>query len=244
VPLSALFTGLRLEEIARLRPGLDFRIRPKSPNSDRKYGIAYVTVQAHDGWKPKTPRAKREVPIHEWLLDYGFDDLFRKRMQELEDPVNRKHSIYLFPELQRGKNGSYTAGFSREFSRLKKKLGFRPELTFHSFRHTFRSQLGNAKVREEMIDDLLGHEDGQRKIQKLYQEYSLTELDEAVQSFVLPVEQDGVLMQHAQLSDTADDLKPTYLDFLLPDRPEKIGSPPISDSSFWADAENAAKATP
>jgi hypothetical protein len=96
---------MRLEEIARLRPQQDFfLVDPAEPSENR---LLVMQVAATDSWKPKTPAAEREIPVHSWLIKHGFENLVRRRLQDLDDPDARRESIYLFPELQPvGSNGT------------------------------------------------------------------------------------------------------------------------------------------
>jgi len=136
---------MRLEEICRLRPDKDI---------DTVNGIPCFVIQAHpDGWDPKSEAGERKVPIHPWLIQHGLMNLVQKRR---EDGVDR-----LFPEprLQGNKLG---AQFSRDFSRFKTALGYGRKHVFHSFRHTFRTELEATAHKESHIDAIMGHEGGGR----------------------------------------------------------------------------------
>ena len=187
IPLIALFSGMRLEEIARLRPKHDFFLA--DPVAPSKKSLLVMQVAATDAWKPKTPAAEREIPVHSWLIKHGLERLVRRRLGELEDPDARRKSIYLFPELEpNGSNGTMTASFSREFSRLKTKLELPVEVTFHSFRHLFRSQLGVLNMPDRIIDALLGHQDVERKVKSAYEKFESRDLACAVEQFTLPTQ--------------------------------------------------------
>jgi integrase len=216
IPLIALFSGMRLEEIARLRPQHDFFFA--GPPKGSRQRIMVMQIAAHDGWKPKTPTAEREIPVHSWLIKHGFLALVTRRIHEIDDVDARRESIYLFPELQpNGKNGTITASFSREFSRLKTKLKIPAEVTFHSFRHLFRSQLGVLNIPDRIIDALLGHQDIERKVKTAYEKFDSSDLVTAVERFSLPIQNQRTKIIDDHLVREAT-TKKNYLDFLHDDR--------------------------
>ena len=135
----ALYTGMRLGEIANLR------------NEDiiEKDGILCFVIGPHDdGWKPKTPAGIRVVPVHSELMRFGIMDYMKKGEK------------YLFSELRGSDVRSRGQTFANEFSKHKTSLGLPLAVTFHGFRHTVSTRLRNvrADIREVWIDALLGHE--------------------------------------------------------------------------------------
>jgi hypothetical protein len=141
----------------------------------------------------------------------------RRRLSELDDPDKRRQSIYLFPELQpHGSHGTMTASFSREFSRLKTKLKLPSEVTFHSFRHLFRSQLGVLNIPDRIIDALLGHQDVERKVKSGYEKFESRDLAVAVERFTLPMQNQKKKILEADLFPLRSANK-NYLDFLNSD---------------------------
>jgi integrase len=146
VPLIALFSAMRLEEICRLRP-VDIQ---------ELSGISCFVLQPHpDGWSPKTQAGERPVPVHPFLIELGFLDLLAKR--------RKAGSARLFPELKPGgRGGRLGHEFSKKFGRLKKNnLKFPDSVNFHSFRHTFRTAVASALVEDEFIDRVVGHAAGE-----------------------------------------------------------------------------------
>jgi integrase len=145
LPLISLHSGMRLEEICRLRPGEDIQ----SIN-----GVASFVIQKHpDGWDPKTEAGERKIPVHPWLIEHGLLALVQRRRIEGAGRI--------FPDLplQGWKLG---AKFSRDFSRFKISMGFGPKLVFHSFRHTFRTELESTSHKDSHINAVMGHEGGPR----------------------------------------------------------------------------------
>lgn len=66
-----------------------------------------------------------------------------------------KHSR-IFPELKDSRDGFGSAA-SKWFGRFKLKLGFGKGHDFHSFRHTFATELKNADISSVIAGELLGH---------------------------------------------------------------------------------------
>jgi integrase len=105
-------------------------------------------MQIHDldpTQKIKTVSARRPIPLHAELLRLGFIEYC-----ELIPQGN------LWPELPKreGKAGGF---FSQFFGELRAKLGIDPSMSFHSLRHSARTNLVCAGVAESMVDRLLGH---------------------------------------------------------------------------------------
>lgn len=174
VPLISLHSGMRLEEICRLRPDDDIQ---------RINGINCFDIQKHpDGWDPKTEAGERKVPIHPWLVEHGLLELVERRRRESAER--------LFPDLPlQGKK--LGAKFSRDFSRFKIAMGFGLKLVFHSFRHTFRTELESTAHKDSHINAIMGHEGEHRGEGRTYvKAVSMKVLDEVVGSFRSPASLD------------------------------------------------------
>jgi integrase len=150
--LLAAFTGCRLEELGKLRPG----------NVRTYEGIPYIAIELdrlrvrekQDGpaKRVKTASAKRDIPLHTILIEAGFLDLVAKRRNEGAE--------WLFPELDTNKYGSRTARLSRVMNDFLNDLGLSdPELVFHSFRHTGKRAI-RGKAPADVVDLLFGHANG------------------------------------------------------------------------------------
>lgn len=211
LPLIALFTGMRLEEIARIRPKADVKVtRPQCVDDQQ---IVYVEVKVQDDWDPKTPAGKRLVPIHSWLITHGFLEYVRHRCGQIDSSRSKKTVPFLFPELEpSGPNENLTTCFSREFSRMKAKLKVPQGVKFHSFRHTFISQLANLDIPDRIIDAIVGHEEPGREVQRGYQKFTAHELHGYVERFQLPAAAEGVAVDAETVE--AAPIEPNYLDFL------------------------------
>ncbi|MBB5712292.1 site-specific integrase [Sphingomonas xinjiangensis] len=150
--LLAPFTGCRLEELGKLRPG----------NIKIYDGIPYIAIepdrvrvreeQEGPAKRVKTASAKRDIPLHPILIEAGFLDMVAKRRDEGAE--------WLFPELGTNKYGSRTQRLSRVMNDFLDQIGLSdPELVFYSFRHTGKRAI-RGKANKEIVDLLFGHADG------------------------------------------------------------------------------------
>lgn len=134
VPLIALFSGLRLNEICQLEVS-DIRVI----DGISCFRVASGLSQTGDEKRVKTNASERIVPVHDELIRCGF--LAFAESQRLCGETD------LFPELPFGHLGYRSTAFSRWFSRFLENAGAAAPLTcFHSFRHNFRDGLRAAKI--------------------------------------------------------------------------------------------------
>ncbi|KAA1054463.1 site-specific integrase [Azospirillum argentinense] len=135
LPLIALHSGLRVEEIAKL------------PVSDLRQIEGVWCFHIEDA---KTPAGNRDVPVHPRLIKLGLLD-YRER-------IAAKKSKQLWPEMKKGSEDRYSHRFVQWWSQYRKLIGLgRDGLVFHSFRHTFVSSLLNAGVPQTTVQQLAGH---------------------------------------------------------------------------------------
>ncbi|KQB10589.1 site-specific integrase [Vibrio metoecus] len=136
LPLLACFTGARLNELCQLY----------KEDIYQQDGIWIIRIdEQFEGQKLKNTFSRRAIPIHQKLLELGFIDYVK----------SVKHSR-IFPELKNSRDG-FGSGASKWFGRLKLKLGFGKGYDFHSFRHTFATELKNADISSVIAGELLGH---------------------------------------------------------------------------------------
>lgn len=148
LPRIAAYSGMRLEEICRLRPQdivtvsgvTGFQIQEQSESSPGGF------------WSPKTEAGARLVPIHSILIAHGFMNLFTKS----------KNNDFVFDLVPGGPDQKRGYRFSKNFSNRKKAAGVGPKTAFHSFRHNARTQVESADLQERWIDAVFGHEDAKR----------------------------------------------------------------------------------
>ena len=136
LPLLALFAGGRLMELATLgtkdvvfSEGHDCVSINLIPDEEDK-----------DDPRLKTAAAVRIIPIHPTLKKLGF--------MEFVAEARRRKRVRLFEDFEYGK------WWNQQFLT---KIGLkRPDLTFHSFRHTFKRGLRGIQS-DETMNRLMGH---------------------------------------------------------------------------------------
>lgn len=149
VPLIALFTGMRLNEICQLNVS----------DIQEKTGIYFINVRTEDDEseqtdkvqvkKVKTAQSIRIVPIHPVLKQIGFLK-YVVSVQESEESQ-------LFPDIQKATTGYMSGNFSKYFTRNLNILKVKTEKTsFHSFRHNFRDAEREAEMPEHIAQQLGG----------------------------------------------------------------------------------------
>ena len=98
-----------------------------------------VTAQGAEDKQLKTTASERLVPIHPTLQSMGLIEYAEGR--------HSASDLRFFPELRVDGFGQYSGRFSRWFSRFLVSCGAAEERTcFHSFRHSFRDALREARV--------------------------------------------------------------------------------------------------
>jgi integrase len=167
LPLLALFTGARLEELAQLRVS-DIKIAK---------GLGHYLVISDLGnpsAQLKNEHSRRHIPLHSVLIACGF----LRHVQE-------RQSGYLFPDLKPNPRGKRSGYFSNWFSGyLRKKVGITyTRKVFHSFRHSFKDLCRTAGIEEAVHDALTGHTSAAVSRQYGNDQFPLAPLFKAVERF-------------------------------------------------------------
>ncbi|OYV48219.1 MAG: hypothetical protein B7X10_03390 [Burkholderiales bacterium 21-58-4] len=174
VPLIALATGARLEEICQLRV-TDLTL-------DHAHGALLCITDEAVGQTLKTASSRRIIPIH--------PDLIRAGLLDYQEAVGEKGHDWLFPQLEPDHDGRRGGTFGQGFSRyLRSPSGcciLDRRVVFHSFRHTFKTLCREAGLTEELHDALTGHV-GQ-SVGRSYGHMPLLALTEAVVRIRFPIE--------------------------------------------------------
>ena len=140
VPIVAIHTGMRLEEICQLRL--------EDVYKEGTVDIIRVTISKET--KLKTVTSQRIVPIHENLKRVGFLEYCNYMKKQKKERV--------FWDLTKSRDG-YGRNIGRYFMEYLRKVGvyeFQSKV-FHSLRHTFITTLLQNGVREEVVNGLCGH---------------------------------------------------------------------------------------
>ena len=134
LPLVALFTGARREEIAAL----------EAKDVKAVDGVPCMFIQSG-----KTKDARRLVPLHPTLQALGFMD-YAQQVQGMGEP-------FLFPYLVDSANGKgKNAG--RHFSNWLEAIGITDSRkVFHSFRHTLITRLHALHANPAHVMQITGH---------------------------------------------------------------------------------------
>ncbi|MFA0088321.1 tyrosine-type recombinase/integrase [Vibrio sp. 10N.261.51.F12] len=139
LPLLARYTGARLNELSQLYVCDVIQV-------DNLWVIDINDSQPKQ--RLKNLNSRRKVPLHPVLIKLGFIDFIKT----LKTPR-------IFPELKHERDG-YGTSASKWYGRHKRALGFGRGLDFHSFRHTFATELKEQLVSETVVAELIGHSHG------------------------------------------------------------------------------------
>lgn len=151
VPLIALFSGMRLNEVCQLT--LDDFVR------DDGIDIVLIRDGVNDDDKEtkrvKTEAGHRFVPVHPELRKIGLLAYIEERRKKAASTAP------VFPDLTMASTGYRSDNFSKFFRCFLDKVGITdPKKVFHSFRHTYRDALREADISREKVRALGGWESG------------------------------------------------------------------------------------
>ena len=156
LPIIALFTGMRANEICQL---LTTDI---SETESGTYFIAvsaaHVEVNGPDVQLSKSLKnasSSRKIPIHQTLVELGFLDFCERRLME-------SGQARLLIGLKADKYGNLFSYPGKRFNEvfLPREMGVGPKQSFHSFRHTFRDALRKIDASPDTLQALGGWNQG------------------------------------------------------------------------------------
>lgn len=140
IPLVALYSGMRLNEICQLHVDDIHEVD----------GIMCFNVNCKGQKRLKSKSSQRIIPVHPKLIQMGVLDLIE----------GMDHESPLWTNLKPNQYGSWGKKFGNWYSRFNRKyITNDPQKCFHSFRHTFADRLKQSGVDEHVLSDLLGHSD-------------------------------------------------------------------------------------
>lgn len=168
LPIIALHTGMRLEEIAQLH---------HEDLAADKNGFHYIKVHDEGDRNVKTAHSIRNIPVHPLLVDLGFPKIFEP---------SKKGRVWT--ELkQHGRPPSWGGLYSTHFSDYRKNTGlYESLLDFHSLRRTAITMLRTrCGVDALTVAAIAGHDDSDDELKKLmmtdsYTDYSISHLHAAI----------------------------------------------------------------
>ena len=138
LPLLALYTVARLEELGQLR----------KKDVQQLNSIWYIRISDEaEGASLKTYSSRRNIPVHPELIKFGFIQY-----------VHQQHKK-IFPALKVDSHKSLTGNFSKWCGRYAREIiGITDRRkVFHSFRHTFKDACKNSGIHQEIHDSFTGH---------------------------------------------------------------------------------------
>jgi len=195
LPVMALFTGARLEELALLR----------LQDIGCQDGIWYcditdlddetATPDADTQRRLKNTASRRRVPIHPELLRLG--------LLRYVESIESTNATWLFPDMRPDCKGKRSGNWSKWWGRYRRTaIGITGRLKpFHSFRHTFRHACREAEIDEEATEALMGHE-SQSTGRRYGAGYSLKALDRLIRRVGYP----GIVIPVLVAEDGAGDI--------------------------------------
>lgn len=182
IPLLALFTGARREELGQLRPEDVVKLTYPDEHGEERSAWFLKLVETDDeegaGTKLKNAASERLVPVHAELERLGFLAF----AQAARDNGQKR----LFPALKASKFGRLTDKWGQWFTVYRRSVGVTDaRMVFHSFRHTFHDYLRNAGIAEGIQRQLVGHT-GDDVHDDYGSGYSLHRLVEAMKQYKVP----------------------------------------------------------
>ena len=165
VPLLALFTGARINELCQLYV--------EDVKREGKHWC--ISINKEKDKILKNDASKRLIPLSKTIVDIGFLKFVEQRKKE--------NSERLFPELRKGRDGVSSVA-SKWFALYKKRFGITDsKKVFHSFRNTVISHLKEKSFPESKIGGFVGHKSESITFDVYSQSYSpeaLSELSNAI----------------------------------------------------------------
>jgi integrase len=175
LPLLALFTGARIEELCQLHPDDVYEESYRElDGSVRSAWVLRITDEG-PGQALKNPGSRRRIPLHAQLIRLGFVEYARQA----------KGRNRIFDKLVTDVVGDESGNWSKWFGGyLREKAGVTDKrMVFHSFRHTFKQEARAVEIPEDVSDAITGHSGG--KVSRNYggTDYPLRPLVEAMNRF-------------------------------------------------------------
>lgn len=155
LPLLALFTGARMEELGQLRPSDVQRLTyHDADGAEHASWFLRITTLSDEGEAEnqlKNEESERLVPVHAELKRLGF-------IEYVEGAKKAGHAR-VFPKLKPGAYDRLTAKWGEWFGPyLRKECGISDRRkVFHSFRHTFKDIARHCGMGEGVQRQIMGH---------------------------------------------------------------------------------------
>ncbi|WP_347556509.1 site-specific integrase [Robbsia sp. KACC 23696] len=179
LPLLALFTGARIEELAQLRPE-DVYEEAYRDGAGQQHSawVVRVTHSAEDGQELKTAASERRIPVHADLIRLGFLEHARAAAGK------RRIFFSLIPDVYGVESGNFSKWFGRYLRTVCRVTDER--MVFHSFRHTFKHLSRLAGIPADVHNALTGHTTGDVADNYGGLSYPLAPLVAAISKYTVP----------------------------------------------------------
>jgi len=170
VPLIAVFTGMRVNEIASLY--LDNVSQIGGNHRGKRWCIDVLEETNRPNKRLKNLSSRRIVPIHDTILELGFID-YLNLIKKVPVGENNLERTRVFEELTY-QDGTYARSVSRFWNyRYLPLLGLKKTtLTLHSLRHTLIDNLKQIGVEPHFISELVGHSQGSITLDRYGKNYN------------------------------------------------------------------------
>ncbi len=169
IPIIALYTGMRENEICQL-----YVEDIKSEVISTGKTVYYFDVNDDKDKHIKNQNARRKVPLHPKLIEFGFLEYYKSIKNKQERLWN---NLRLHPTEKR-----YATDYSKNFMKyFRKHITTEKGQVFHSFRHSVGDQLLKNAVKHRLpkalMNQILGHAPDKDETSQTYsQGYGIEEL--------------------------------------------------------------------
>jgi integrase len=151
LPLLALFTGARIEELCQLHPSDVYEETYRDLDGSERSACVLRITDEGPGQALKNPGSRRRIPIHAELIRLGF----------VEFAQQAKGRDRIFDKLVKDTVGDESGNWSKWFGGYLRKAGVADKrMVFHSFRHTFKHEARAMEIPEDVSDAITGHASG------------------------------------------------------------------------------------
>jgi integrase len=180
LPLLALYTGARLDELGQLHPDDVHRESYRDGDEEKTAWVIRFIDNEERGQHLKSESARRRVPVHADLIALGFVEIAQAALA-----AGRGRIFY---KLRPASDGKETGNYSKWFGRYRRsKLGLKGKDTpFHSFRHTFKHYSRLASIPADVHNEITGHETGDVADNYGGMSYPLAPLVEGIRRYRVP----------------------------------------------------------
>lgn len=141
IPIIALFTGMREDEICKL-----------CTDDLRQVGKHWaISILENEFGRLKEESSIRLVPVHPTIEASGFI--------EHANELKKRGRVHLWPKLSpAGPDKKYSHGYQKQFAMTKRAAGLSDKgLTFHSLRHNVALAMKDAGIDLAIREGILGH---------------------------------------------------------------------------------------